>query len=107
MKEFKGTKGNWKHSTIANKMIEGAESSKILGARHDKVIGRVNATHKKEGYANLKLIEKAPQMLRAMNDLVLELDKLNYLLPRENEEGGNLIWDKIQICRSIVKNVLK
>jgi len=107
MEEFKGTKGNWKHSTIANEMIEGADSSKILGAGYNKVIGRINATHKEEGYANLKLIEKAPQMLRAMNDLVLELDKLNYLLPRENEDGGNLIWDRIQTCRSLVKNVLK
>lgn len=107
MTEFKGTKGNWKHSKIANEMIEGAHSSKILGVGYGKVIGRINATHKEEGYANLKLIVKAPEILRAMNDLVIELDKLNYLLPRENEDGGSLIWDRIQTCRSLVKNVLK
>jgi len=95
------------HEIFKNELIEGADSSKILGAEYGKVIGRVNATHKEEGYANLKLITKAPQMLRAMNELVLELDKINYLLPRENEDGGNLIWDRIQTCRSIVKNVLK
>ena len=103
MKEFKGTKGHWKHSKIASEIIEGADSSKILGCGYGKVIGRVNATHKEEGLANLKLITKAPQMLDAMNELVVELDKINYLLPREND----IIWDRIQACRSLVKNILK
>ena len=106
IQEFKGTKGIWKHSKIVNEKIEGVDSSKILGAGYGKVIGRVNATHKEEGYANLKLITNAPVMLCAMNDLVIELDKLNYLLPRENEVGGSLIWDRIQTCRSLIKNVL-
>lgn len=107
MKEFKGTKGNWKHTKIANEKIEGADSSKILGVGYDKVIGTINATHKEEGYANLKLITKAPEMLRAMNELVIELDRIHYLLPKENEEDGNLIWDRIQTCRSLIKNILK
>lgn len=72
--EFKGTLGNWKHTKIANEIIEGADSSKILGSSYDKVIGRVNATHKEEGYSNLKLIVHAPELLSALEEAITGLE---------------------------------
>ena len=105
--KFKGTKGIWRWQNRSIDNIEGTQWSLLKITADGKVIGRVNATHREEGLANLKLIAKAPEMLHAVNDLILELDKLNHLLPKENEDGGKLIWDRIQVCKSIVKNILK
>ena len=114
MEEFKGTNGKWERkpyigvTSQSNPLFpvyyNNVCTTKGIGGR---IMAKCLSKDKEELVANAKLISKAPQMLKAMNDLVLELDKLNHLLPKENEDGGNLIWDRIQTCRSLVKNVLK
>lgn len=109
MEEFKGTKKKWirkPYIGVTSKsnplfpVYYNNVATKGLGGR---LIAKCMSKNKHELIANARLIEKAPEMLEAMNDLVLELDKLSHLLPKES----NLIWDRIQNCRGIVKNVIK
>jgi len=93
MKEFKGTKGEWYWSNIASELIEGSESSKLLAPK-GKSIGRVHGTHKEEGYANLKLIAAAPELLEALQELVFYWSNPDYADKKEREAieatDGNL-----------------
>jgi len=108
MNEFKGTKGSWQSCRERmKKPLTHQTVCKIYASNGINIIATIPKCNDEKNRANANLISKAPDMLTAMNDLIIELDKLNKFLPKENEEHGNLIWDRIQTCRSLVKNVLK
>ena len=75
--EFKGTKGNWVCKSIDVEAVKGATYHKITNGY--KTIAKINATHKEEGYNNLKLILKAPDLLNAVTNLIGDLEDVQKL----------------------------
>ena len=93
----------WSYKHIPNEAVKGAKSTKIYSKQGTYVVGKINATHKKEGSANLRVILESPRMYDAMKQLVQELESINYTLPA----GGDKLTDKVLACKEIINSIEK
>lgn len=70
-REFKGIKGEWYGQEKESQAIKGAKMTGVLSETNSgtRIIGKIYATHKPEGQANLNLVLASKDMLNALKDL--------------------------------------
>jgi len=99
MKEFEGTKGEWKisreHSyetTISSGIIRVAQSKHYNEGDNDWT---KNDPKLKEGKANAKLIAAAPELLAACQNALKDVQKLNKQLIEQGHHGYILMENEL------------
>ena len=75
MKDFKGTKGEWKITTSLDSETDiRCNGLRIAEVKHFQDVLSLNDPSIKEGKANAKLIAAAPELLAALNEFKNAID---------------------------------